>query len=237
MSASGPYEHLRASALAMLADGNSVEAVGRVLGVPGDVLQCWRDAPPDASRYAAPARVASASMRYPTTLTVVAPPLARVASLGVALLVVAIVVPTLYRLTLSRFEEGLFVKIALILFLAIPFGVGVARLLRTAQTRLILGPDAAIAPRLLGRHVLPYSELADYWLVMHIRTRRSEDGDEEIEGRLLSLFSRRPGVRPIEVFIPDDEPLDGRIVERLDEIKRANQGVHPLTRMRAIPRG
>ncbi len=240
MTATGSYEHLRPSALALLADGNSIESVGRVLGIPGAVLMRWRDAPPGAAHDATTARprsprASSHPMRFGTTLTFGAPLLARAASFGMALLVVVIVVPTLYRLTMSRFEDGLFTKVALILFVAIAFGAGVARLLCTVQTRLILGPDAIIAPRLLGCHVLPYAELADYWLVMHIRTRRDEDGVEEIEGRLLSLFSRRPGVRPIEVFIRDDEPLDARIVERLDEVKRANQGVQPLTRMRDIP--
>ena len=63
-----------------------------------------------------------------------------------------------------------------------------------------------------------------------------EDTDQEVEGRLLTLHSRRPGVRPVSVFISDAVTIDPRVLGRLDLVKKTNQGVQPLTPMRHVPR-
>ena len=52
---------------------------------------------------------------------------------------------------------------------------------------------------------------------------------------LLTLHSRRAGVRPIEVFIDDRFPIDPAMIERLDLVKKTNQGVQPLTPIGEIP--
>ena len=240
MTATGPYDSLRQSALSLLDDGNSVESVARVLDIPDAVLRRWRDAP---ARHAQPATAPPAQaqahapgqpIRFPTTLVFGATSATRLLSLGMAGVIVLVMVPGWYALARSQFDDGPIVKAFLLLFVAVLLCSAVAKLLRTAQTQLILGPDAVIVPHLFGRSVLPYHELADYWLVMHIQ-RGGEDGEVEIEGRLLTLHARRAGVRPIELFIRDDAVLDPRIVERLDQVKRANQGVQPLTRLRDIP--
>ena len=238
MATPGSYEHLRPGALALLADGNSVESVARVLGVPDTVLLRWRDAPPEPSPGAIPPASAphmlERALRFDTTLSFGASTTTRALSLCLAVLFVVVLVPTLYAMAHSQFDQGPVFKLFFVAFLVVFCGAVLAKLLRKAQIRLILGPHAIVVPHLFGRTVLPYRELSDYWLVMHVLTHQGED-DEEIEGRMLTLHSSRSGVRAIELFIDDREPLDERIVDRLDEVKRANRGAQPLTRIQDIP--
>ena len=237
MTSTGDHEHLRPGAMALLDEGNTIESVSRVLGVPVSLVQRWRASPPASP--AAPAApgarpAANQAIRFKTTLTFGESWPVRLYSLGLAALVVVIALPTWSNLAVSRFTDGLFVKIALLATIGLPIVFAVSALLRRVQTRLILGPDAAIVPHLFGRTVLPYAEMSDYWLVMHIMMT-GEDNDVEIEGRLLTLHSSRKGVRPIELFIDDRAHFDDALVERLDAIKQANRGEHKLTRMGSFP--
>ena len=118
------------------------------------------------------------------------------------------------------------------LLLVLAFAAGLARHLGLSRQLLTLGPDAAIVPGLWLQRRLPYSEMADYWLVSVARGL----GDDEVEGRLLTLHSRRTGVRPIEVFIDDRFPIDPAMIERLDLVRKTNQGVTPLTPIAEIPK-
>jgi hypothetical protein len=119
------------------------------------------------------------------------------------------------------------------LFSLVAPSVAAARYFRLSRVGLILGPDAMIQPRLFGRTAWPYADLADWWLVSHVLN----DGREgEIEGRMLTLHSRREGVRPIKVFIRDGDAFDMRLVERLALVKQANLGPGPLTRMGDLPK-
>jgi len=131
----------------------------------------------DHLRAAAPA---ADPLRFATTLTFGASWPVRLISLGTAVLVVVIFLPTWFTLATSHFTDGLVVKLGLLLVIGFSVSLAVAALLRGVQTRLILGPEAAIVPHLIGRTVLPYMEMSDYWLVMHVRlgartaTRRSK---------------------------------------------------------------
>jgi hypothetical protein len=97
---------------------------------------------------------------------------------------------------------------------------------------LVLGPDAAVVPGWWRPRRLAYADLADYWLVGVARGI----GEDEVEGRLLTLHSRRSGVGPIEVFIDDRFPVDPAMIERLDLVRKTNRGVMPLTPIAEIPK-
>ncbi len=227
MPDSGRFDHLRPSALDLLDAGNSVASVAQVLGVPVGVVVRWRSEPTPAKVEAIAAqRARTGAIHFRTTLTL-ATPLAfnpwhyvlGVLACGdlVAQAVTASRHPVLTIGNLALLAVG----VGMIVFW---FGV--------SRTLLILGPEAAIAPGLLMRRSIAWSDLSDYWLVSDVRGR----GDDEIEGRLLTLHSRRAGVRPIEVFIDDRLAVDPAVIERLDEVKAANRGAGPLTPIGSIPK-
>jgi len=227
MSDSARFDHLRASALDLLDAGNSTASVAQVLGVPVSVVARWRSEPlPAAGDAVAAQRSRTGAVHFRTTLTLTTPLVFSLWHYVLGVLACGDLVAQL--VTASRHPVLTLVNLALLVVCVgvIVVGLGVSR------TLLILGPEAAIAPGLLMRRSIAWSDLSDYWLVSVVRGRRNE----EIEGRLLTLHSRRPGVRPIEVFIDDRLPVDPAVIERLDEVKAANRGVGPLTPLGAIPK-
>lgn len=227
MPDSGRFDHLRPSALDLLDAGNSATAVAQVLGVPVSVVARWRGEPMPAKVDAIAAqRVRTGAVHFRTTLTLATPLAFSVWHYVLGVLacgdLVAQVVMASRHPVLTIFNLVLLVAcVGMVVFW---FGV--------SRTLLILGPEAAIAPGLLTRRSIAWSDLSDYWLASVVRGR----GDAEIEGRLLTLHSRRAGVRPIEVFIDDRLAVDPAVIERLDEVKAANQGVGPLTPIGSIPK-
>ena len=228
MSDAGPFEHLRGSAQELLDAGNSTAAVAEVLSVPRSVVARWHAEPPPAAAVDAVAleRARSGSIHFRTTLALTTPLRFRAWHYAVALLASADVVAEVF---IERGHAGL---AAVNLLLVLVFAVGLARHLGLSRLLLTLGPDAAIVPGWWRPRRLPYSEMADYWLVSVARGL----GDDEVEGRLLTLHSRRAGVPPIEVFIDDRFPIDPAIIERLDRVKKTNEGVRPLTPIAEIPK-
>ena len=228
MSDARRFEHLRGSAQDLLDAGNSAAAVAEVLSVPRSVVARWHEEQPPASAVDTVAieRARSGRIHFRTTLTLTAPLRFRAWHYVVALLASADVVAEVF---IERSHVGL---AAVNLLLVLVFAAGLARHLGLSRMLLVLGPDAAIVPGLWRQRSLPYPEMADYWLVSVARGL----GDDEVEGRLLTLHSRRAGVRPIEVFIDDRFPIDPAIIERLDLVKKTNQGVQPLTPIADIPK-
>ena len=228
MSDARRFEHLRGSAQDLLDAGNSAAAVAEVLSVPCSVVARWHEEPPPASAVDTVAieRARSGRIHFRTTLTLTAPLRFRAWHYVVALLASADVVAEVF---IERSHVGL---AAVNLLLVLVFAAGLARHLGLSRMLLTLGPDAAIVPGLWRQRSLPYPEMADYWLVSVARGF----GDDEVEGRLLTLHSRRAGVRPIEVFIDDRFPIDPAMIERLDLVKKTNQGVQPLTPIADIPK-
>ena len=231
MHDSGRFDHLRHSALDLLDAGNSTASVAQVLGVPAALVARWRSEPAAvavavAADGAVPARRSqTGAIHFGTSLT-----LTRSFSLSLwhyVLCVLACGDLVEDVVTASRHPALTVVNLVL---LVVCVGVLVTWL-GLSRTLLILGPEAASMPGLLGRRSIAYSDLRDYWLVSDVRGH----GDDEIEGRRLTLHSRRAGVRPIEVFIDDRQPVDPALIERLDEVKAANQGAGPLTPMRSVP--
>ena len=235
MVAPGRFDHLRRSALDLLDAGNSPAAVAQVLAVPVSVLTRWRDGPvppaPQPQDLAAALVARGEPIHFRTSLLVAPTLLFRLGHLGYALYVAFVAVAAIA----DYLREGAhsWTEHAGLSVLAV-LGLGIALAWwRSSQVSLVLGPGAMSVPTLFGRRSLAYSDLADYWLVLHVR---HEGTDDEIEGRLLTLHSRRAGVRPLEVFISDRDALDPRVIERLDQVKSANRGVGPLTPMQSIPK-
>ena len=228
MADPGRFDHLRHSALELLDAGNSVGSVAQVLGVPASLLARWRTEPAPEGIAAVDAIAAQRSLtgaiHFRTTLALTKPMAVRAWHYVMVVLAGGDLIEQV--VTGSRHPWLTIFNLSLVLV-----GVGViVTHLGLSRTLLTLGPNAAIVPGLLGRRSMAYSELSDYWLVSVVRGH----GDDEIEGRLLTLHSRRAGVRPIEVFIDDSLAVDPALIERLDEVKAANQGVQPLTPIRSI---
>ena len=227
MPDSGRFDHLRPSALELLDAGNSATSVAQVLGVPVSVVARWRGEPMPAKVDAIAAqRVRTGTVHFRTTLTLTAPLAFSVWHYVLGVLACGDLVVQL--VTASRHPVLTIFNLVLLVVCVgvVVFCFGVSR------TLLILGPEAAIAPGLLTRRSIAWSDLSDYWLASVVRGRE----DDGIEGRLLTLHSRRAGVRPIEIFIDDRLAVDPAVIERLDEVKAANQGVGPLTPIGSIPK-
>jgi hypothetical protein len=231
------FEPLRRSALAMLDDGNAVESVAHLLGVPVDVVRAWREnprgeapasafvdtLPPEDVPPPAPARDARARLRFDGELVYAASTSFRAIGLamGIVLGVLAIGFPVaiLRQSTLGVSEVATSLTILLV-------GGGGARLMLGWSRRiLVLGTDGIVVPRLFGGAAMGYPDVAGYTLEPHaLRLGRGS----AYQGRMLSIQSRRPGAAALAVFLFDDYPVDPAMFERLDEVVRATRGLPPL---------
>ena len=239
MPANGRFDHLRDGALELLDAGNSPASVAQVLGVPASLLARWRDEGPvttpsqnDAATVmptAVPAPARPISFR--TTLLVKPSSSLSPGKLAYgAVYLVCVLAASVDELVRGGGHSWSDPEVRLVTAALVLAGGLYCFHLR--RPRLILGPDAIIAPTLFGQESLAYPELVDWWLVSHVL---HEGTDHEFEGRLLTLRPRGQGVRPLKVLFRDDELLDPEIVERLDFVKQANQGVGPLTRLGTFP--
>jgi len=238
MTSREPFDHLRHAALELIEAGNSTMSVARLLAVPEDVVMRWRDEP-------VPPRLAPADQllalgaaghapHFSTTLVVrrCAPgglwgfAMQDLLMGGLALIAIVLV------FGLSGHANG----IGRIWIDVTPL-LGVAVLwLRRNQPLFKLDERGIVIPGLFGGRRMSYGDLADWWLVMHVQGKDTGDDEDEVEGRKLTLHSRRRGVEPIELFVADYVHIDQAVVQRLDLVKKANQGVGPLTPMRSIPK-
>jgi len=228
---SSRFDHLRHAAIDMLDAGNTMAAVAQLLAVPLPVIERWRQEPlPPRPHGAAAAQQGDGQgrgLRFTQTLVVkrgFPHLLLRHVAVGYALaaLLVLLLAMTPQWHSLSK---GLWLDVTGLLICA-------AWWVQRDLPLLTLGADAIVVHGLLGRKTMPYADLADWWLVMHVR-RRGDDDDDEEEGRLLTLFSRREPARRIELFVHDHVQVDPAVIERLDQVKAANAGAGPLTRLRA----
>ncbi len=235
MAASARFDHLRHAALDMLDAGNSPAAVAQMLAVPVSVLLAWRDEP-------MPARPEPEAMLLALGAQGHAP------SFGTTLAVTRTAPEDAWRRTLWNGFKGV-LAIASAAFTVfswkhqdeygdfyvdlLPLAAFSLLWLDRNQPLFLLDGRAFVVPAWSGKRSVPYADLADWWLVMHVR---GEGTDNEIEGRLLTVHSRRAGVAAVSVFIPDGVALDPRVLERLDLVKKVNQGVRPLTPICSIPK-
>ena len=228
MAAPERFDHLRHAALDLLEAGNSTASVAQLLAVPAQVVLRWREEPvPPRLEPAAMLAATGAQGRaigFRTTLVVSETMSRRLWHYGFALYVAgsfAVSAADWWSDPWTGWSgHAVFWTNAAII-------VGcVLWLLRLSQPLVRLEASAIVVPGWLGATRLAYADLADWWLVMHVR---HEGSDNEVEGRLLTLHSRRAGVGPVSVFIPDDVMLDPAVSERLAQVKEANQGQRPLS--------
>ncbi len=229
------FERLRHGALAMLADGNSLESVAHLLEVPVDVVLAWRahpEAVAPASAFVdtapppdepAPVRDAKARVRFNDEL-VYASSIAMRAT-GLVMGIVLVVVTVGIVLTMLRGSSHDIGEIAELVTMLVVMGVAAKMMLGWSRRILVLGTDSVIVPGLFSQRAMAYSDVAGYALEAHTLRLDAQSG---YKGRLLSLRSRRPGVEPLTVFLFDDYPVDRGVFERLDEVVRANRGAPPL---------
>jgi len=233
MTRPGRFDHLRHSALDLLTAGRPVASVAESLAVPTEVVRRWQSEriPASAARLDAlrHQRAQGGANHFRTTLTL-APPLRF--RLWYLLVAAFILVGTLnivgQLLAQPASARGPSPWLSLPLTGAL-CAFGFLFTLMRGRALLVLGEDdVRVAPRFARRRAIAYAELAHYTLV----SSTEGNGDSgEIEGRLLTLHSRREGVAALEVFIDDRFPVDPALFERLDEVCRANQGAGPLPRV------
>ena len=225
------FEHLRHSALAMLDDGNAVESVAHVLGVPANLVVAWRVNPlaTPASTFVetAPLEIDPAQapgpqrarLRFRTELVYAASTSFRTISLimgiGLPAVGIGVIVPILRNspLTVSN--------VAPCLMLLLVIGGATKMMLGWVPRILVLGRDSVIAPRLFGQAAMAYPDVAGYTLEPHVlRMGRGAT----LKGRLLTVASRRPSVKPLTVFLFNAYPINQALLDRLDEVARATHG-------------
>ena len=220
---SEPDERMRRGALALLDDGNSVEAVARVLGVPVDTVLDWRAGrtpAPLASQTAAasPPRDDPAALRFDETLHYAASPGFRATGLIGAIAVAAWSVDE--ALTMAGGDRAGLIEQALAGVTLAAGACAAVILLRWSLRSLVLQAERLVVPGLVRAATLAYADIGSYSFVAgHLKL----DADVAIKGRTLVIRSRRAGVRPLAVFIHDARPMDPRIVERLDKVLNAHR--------------
>ena len=222
MTSTGRFDHLRHAALDMLDAGNHMTAVSKLLAVPLPVIEQWRQEPvpprPPAAAIAQHSDGQGRGLRFTKTLIVrrgFPHMLLRHVAIGYAL-AVAFIVALGWSVHRGLQIEGIWVDVTGLLICA-------AWWVQRDLPLLTLDADAIVVHEFLGRKKMPYADLADWWLVMHVR-RTGEDNDEEEEGRLLTLFSRSKPARRIELFVHDHVEVDPAVIERLNLVKQANAG-------------
>ncbi len=226
MEPAGRFEHLRHSALELLASGNSTTAVAGLLQVPVGLVTRWRDEPmpkPPTPVAMLAARAAQGRpIQFRTTLVVSEGMLHRLWGFAVAVYAAVSLTVDLadWRQDPDWQDHGLmWLNAALIAGCAL-------WMWKLSRPLMLLDARGIVLPGWILKSTLAYSDLADWWLVSHVR---HEGTDAEREGRLLTLHSRHAGTAPLSVFIDDSVAMDPRVLERLDQVKKANQPAGPLT--------
>ena len=220
------FEPLRRSALAMLADGNSLESVSQVLAVPIDVLSDWHAhaAPVGASTPPIPTAVQPRDeaaepqpLSFDTTLEYSASTTFRLISLT---LTVALGIfgywatQVIFRSNLSQVE-----RMAAAPAVVLPVFWAMTMSLTFAGRLLVLYPDAVVIPVYKTSLRMRYADVAAWSLAPH---RAKLGPGISFKGQLLTIESRTPGRSPFTVFVFDACPIAPRLLRRLDEAVAAN---------------
>jgi hypothetical protein len=238
MSELASIERLRHGALAMLADGNSAEAVAHVLEVPVEAVRAWAALPPAAAPAGDVAvRPVASPHRFDTELFLA--PSKAMRGTSAVLAVVLAAGGFAFSYTSFRDAHGrVQFLVDGVMFLVVT-GVVVRMMLSFARRTLVLGRTAITAPRALIAEHMAYEDVAGYTLADHTLDLGRGPG---MAGQLLAIQSRRPGVAPLTVFLPEYYPIDLRVLSRLDTVARANAAVplttparHPAPRHSGIP--
>ena len=219
------FEPLRNSALAMLADGNSLESVSQVLTVPIDVLSDWHAhaAPVVASMPAIPTTVqppdeAAGPPSFETTLEYSASTTFRLTSLTLTVTLGIAgywATQAILRSNLSQVE-----RMAAALAIVVPVVWAMSMALTFAGRLLVLYPDAVVIPVYKTSLRMRYADVADWSLAPH---RAKLGAGISFKGQLLTIESRAAGRSPFTVFVFDAYPIAPSLLRRLDEVVAANR--------------
>lgn len=227
MTESGRFDHLRRAALDMLDAGNSMASVSKMLAVPMTEIARWRgEAPPPKPQpqpqlaiVAQPGDGAGRAPRFKKTLVVRRHfPQAWANHEATAYVVTAVWVGLI---SFTLHNPAAFGKLLFVLDFAATYAC-VLWWNQRLRPVITLTSDAIVVPTLLGRRTMPYAELADWSLVMHEKLMKYQGREIPMPGWLLTLSSRRPGGRPIELFMHAHIALGHEVTERLDLVKQAN---------------
>lgn len=236
MTSRTPFDHLRHAALDLLEAGNSTASVAQMLAVPAAVITRWRDEPvpprlEPVDRLLALGATGHAP-HFSTTLVVRRSAPGGLWGCALQYVLVCALLLIVMGLAFGVLSHGHDVVGDVWIDVTPLLGLGLVWLRRN-KTLFKLDHRGIVVPGLFGSQRMLYGDLGDWWLVMHIQ---GKDTEEEVEGRQLTLHSRRKDQKPIELFVADYVPIDPAVIERLDLVKKANQGVRPLTPLRSIPR-
>ena len=228
--------------LALLDDGNSVEAVARVLDVPADTVLAWRAGqatPPAASAAdnALPPAASTADDALPPAATRGPGPgdgalvprfdetIHYAASTGFRAtgLIGGIAIAAWSLSEASSMADGgqaSLIEDALAAITLIAGTWAAIIVLRWSLRSLVLEPNRIVVPGLVRRSTLAYADLAGYAFVAgSIKL----DRNISIKGRTLVICSRRAKAKPLKVFVHDAYPMDPRILERLNKVLKAQR--------------
>jgi len=214
----------------MLDAGNSMASVSQLLAVPATEIERWRTefvAPPpppkpSAHQGAGPGRVPT----FGKTLVVRRHfPQDWANHVGTLYAVTAVWV-ALMAFTLHK--PAAFGKLLFVLDFTATFAL-VLWWSQRLRPVIRLTSDAIVVPRPLGRSTLRYADLADWSLAAHVKTMAYQGREFPFFGQLLTLVPRRPGARPIEVFVHDHIRIGREVTERLELVKQVNAGRAPAT--------
>jgi len=230
-----PAASLRASALALLADGNRPESVAQVLGVTIEQLVRWQQGHGDDGvdrelhDAAAPAYV-----RPPVFDSEVSCGMS-FASRVLSLLAGGVVATTVASLWyFDRHSIGGHIDTLPMVLLSLAMLGMISPLVLGARARLVFGPDALTQQGALFKSTLRYADITS--VTIAAGTRYVGRGARE-KGYQLTFLSGVHVAEPMSWFIFESHPLDAAVVERLRRLPGLGErDVAPLTRLSVKPR-
>jgi len=229
-----PSVSLRASALALLADGNHPESVAQVLGVSIEQLVRWQHGHDDAVDREQPGNAAPATGRplaFDSDVACGMPFGSRVLLVLVGVLLLWMLASLWY---FERNSTGVHAgTLPLVLISLASLGM-ISPVVLAARERLVLGCDAVTRHGALFTTTLRYADITSVTIAAD--TEYVGRGAREKGFRL----TFRAGVRvmePLTWFIYESNPLDQEVVERLRHLPGVSaRDVVPLTRLPIKPR-
>ena len=233
--AASPPASLRASALALLADGNHPHSVAQVLGVPIEQLVRWQQGHgDDAVDQEPPEGAAPASVRPLTFDSEVAcgmPLASRVLRVQAGVLLVCMLASLWY---FERNSTGVHADtLPLVLISLASLGM-ISPVVLAARERLVFGLDAVTQHGALFTSRLRYADITS--VAIAADTEYVSRG-ARAKGFRLTFRSDVHIMEPMSWFIDESNPLDQEVVERLRHLPGVSaRDVAPLTRLPIKPR-
>lgn len=209
----------RRSALALLADGNSVDSVAHVFGVSVDTLIRWQKgglvdagtASPPASPHPAPVQH-RVQLSFESEVAQALPLALRLVMVGLGAMLVMMALVLRRSMSLGT-DTGAFSGFAQLMAL-MPAGIGVWMILKV-RTRLVLGRHDIVSRRVLGADRMAYADVASVEVIQDVETGSK---GQKFPGRRVTIRSTTPGIAPLSVFMYDRYRVDPAFAQRLERL-------------------